>query len=202
MRTPRPRAPTFNRKLPRSSSRWSVMRAGTEREPGAFDLAASATASDLASRLPTQRHPAAEAWHFIPMEQPERVAEEIAKLAAASPWENRRAAPANPERHKKKYVQWPRNILRGLPSTSSRLASIPCRIAPMCSAAPDGLSSINRGGLESNHGHSSLHPELRSRGVAKVHEKPSDFPNRCPSPAGPRQGHAQIRPRGVAPPSE
>ena len=62
-----------------------VMRAGTERKPGTFDMAASPTASDLASRFAHGRDIVLpEASHFIPMEQPERVAEEIEKLAATS----------------------------------------------------------------------------------------------------------------------
>jgi len=60
-----------------------VMRARMQRKPGAFDLAASPTPSDLASRfahgcdivLP-------EASHFIAMEEPDLVADEIRKLSA------------------------------------------------------------------------------------------------------------------------
>ena len=59
----------------------TVMRAGMERRPGVFELAASPTAADLAAKfrhgrdivLPGQSH-------YIPMEVPERVAEEIAGL--------------------------------------------------------------------------------------------------------------------------
>jgi len=62
-----------------------VMRAGTERKPGTFDMAASPTASDLASRFAHGRDIVLpEVSHFIPMERPERVAEEIEKLAAIS----------------------------------------------------------------------------------------------------------------------
>ena len=54
------------------------MRAGTERKPGVFDLAASPTAPDLASRFAHGRDIVLpEASHFIPMEEPELVAEEI-----------------------------------------------------------------------------------------------------------------------------
>jgi len=59
----------------------TVMRAGMVRRPDVFDLSASPTAPDLASKfrrgrdvlLPGQSH-------FIPMELPERVAQEIASL--------------------------------------------------------------------------------------------------------------------------
>jgi pimeloyl-ACP methyl ester carboxylesterase len=62
-----------------------VMRAGRERQPGVFDLAASPTALYLASRfahgceivLP-------DASHYIAMEEPEMVVDEIRKLAAAT----------------------------------------------------------------------------------------------------------------------
>jgi pimeloyl-ACP methyl ester carboxylesterase len=60
----------------------TVMRAGRERQPGAFDLAASPTAPDLASRFARGREvllPGAS--HYIPMEEPEMVADEIRKLA-------------------------------------------------------------------------------------------------------------------------
>ena len=60
-----------------------VMRAGRERQHEAFDLAASPTAVDLASRFAHGRDALLpEATHFIPMEVPETVAEEIGKLAA------------------------------------------------------------------------------------------------------------------------
>ena len=59
-----------------------VMRAGRERQHEAFDLAASPTAADLASRFAHGRDVLLpEATHFIPMEVPETVAEEIGKLA-------------------------------------------------------------------------------------------------------------------------
>jgi pimeloyl-ACP methyl ester carboxylesterase len=63
-----------------------VMRAGRERKHGVFDLAASPTAPDLASRFAHGREVLLpEASHFIPMEAPERVAEEIRQLAGAIP---------------------------------------------------------------------------------------------------------------------
>jgi pimeloyl-ACP methyl ester carboxylesterase len=59
-----------------------VMRAGRERRPGVFDLSASPTAPDLASRFANGREVLlADASHYIAMEAPERVAEEIGKLA-------------------------------------------------------------------------------------------------------------------------
>jgi pimeloyl-ACP methyl ester carboxylesterase len=59
------------------------MRAGKERQPGKFDLAASPTAPDLASRFAHGREVVLpEASHFIPMEEPEMVAAEIGKMAA------------------------------------------------------------------------------------------------------------------------
>jgi pimeloyl-ACP methyl ester carboxylesterase len=62
-----------------------VVRAGRERKHGVFDLAASPTAPDLASKFPRGREVLlADATHFIPMEQPERVAEEIRELVAAT----------------------------------------------------------------------------------------------------------------------
>jgi pimeloyl-ACP methyl ester carboxylesterase len=60
-----------------------VMRAGRERQHETFDLAASPTAVDLASRFAHGRDVLLpEATHFIPMEAPETVAEEIGRLAA------------------------------------------------------------------------------------------------------------------------
>ena len=59
-----------------------VMRAGRERQPGVFDLAASPTAPDLASRFARGHEvllPGAS--HYIAMEEPEMVADEIRKLA-------------------------------------------------------------------------------------------------------------------------
>ena len=62
-----------------------VMRARTQRKPGAFDLAASPTPSDLASRFAHGRDIVLpEASHFIAMEEPDLVADEIRKLAAAT----------------------------------------------------------------------------------------------------------------------
>ena len=59
-----------------------VMRAGRERRPGVFDLSASPTAPDLASRFANGQDVVLEgATHYIAMEAPERVAEEIGKLA-------------------------------------------------------------------------------------------------------------------------
>ncbi len=59
-----------------------VMRAGRERQNGIFDLAASPTAPDLASRFARGREVLLpEASHYIAMEQPEMVADEIRKLA-------------------------------------------------------------------------------------------------------------------------
>jgi pimeloyl-ACP methyl ester carboxylesterase len=60
-----------------------VMRAGRERKHGIFDLAASPTAVDLASKFTAGRDVVLpDATHFIPMEEPEMVAEAIGKLAA------------------------------------------------------------------------------------------------------------------------
>jgi lipase len=59
-----------------------VMRAGRERQSGIFDLAASPTAPDLASRFAHGRDVVLpDASHYIAMEEPEKVAEEIRKLA-------------------------------------------------------------------------------------------------------------------------
>ena len=61
-----------------------VMRAGRQRQAANFDLAASPTAPDLASRFAHGREVVLpEASHFIAMEEPEMVADEIRKLAAA-----------------------------------------------------------------------------------------------------------------------
>jgi len=58
-----------------------VLRAGRVRRPDALDLAASPTAPGLAREFARGRDVAIEgASHFIPMEHPERVAEEIARL--------------------------------------------------------------------------------------------------------------------------
>ena len=62
-----------------------VMRAGRERQHGIFDLAASPTAADLASRFAHGRDIVLpEASHFIPMETPELVVDEIRNLTAAT----------------------------------------------------------------------------------------------------------------------
>ena len=67
-----------------------VMRAGRERQHGILDLAASPTAPDLASRFAHGREVLlAGASHFIPMEEPEMVAEEIGKMAAGHPPQRR-----------------------------------------------------------------------------------------------------------------
>lgn len=61
-----------------------VIRAGRERKPGIFDLAASPTASYLASRFPHGREIVLpEASHFIAMEEPDLVAHELQNLTAA-----------------------------------------------------------------------------------------------------------------------
>jgi pimeloyl-ACP methyl ester carboxylesterase len=59
-----------------------VMRAGRERQSGTFDLAASPTAPDLASRFAHGRDVVLpDASHYIAMEEPEMVTEEIRKLS-------------------------------------------------------------------------------------------------------------------------
>ena len=59
----------------------TVMRAGIVRRPEVFDLSASPTAPDLASRFRRGRDVLlAGQSHFIPMEVPERVVEEIGNL--------------------------------------------------------------------------------------------------------------------------
>jgi lipase len=59
----------------------TVMRAERERKPGVFDLSASPTAPDLASRFADGREVVLQdASHYIAMESPDRVAEEIRKL--------------------------------------------------------------------------------------------------------------------------
>jgi lipase len=59
-----------------------VMRAGRERHPGIFDLSASPTARDLASRFAVGHEVLLpDASHYIAMEEPEMVAEEIRKLS-------------------------------------------------------------------------------------------------------------------------
>jgi len=63
----------------------TVMRAGKTREPGVFNLAASPTSPDLASRFADGREVLlADASHYIAMEEPDRVADEIRTLAISS----------------------------------------------------------------------------------------------------------------------
>jgi pimeloyl-ACP methyl ester carboxylesterase len=62
-----------------------VMRAGRERQPGIFDLSSSPTAPDLASRFAHGRDIVLpDASHYIAMEKPEVVADEIRRLADAT----------------------------------------------------------------------------------------------------------------------
>ena len=59
-----------------------VMRAGRERVPGVFDLSSSPTSPELASHFANAREIVLpDATHYIAMEEPERVVEEIARLA-------------------------------------------------------------------------------------------------------------------------
>jgi len=59
-----------------------VLRAGRTRKPDVFELAASPTAPDLASHFANGRDAVlADASHYIPMEHPERVVEEIRRVA-------------------------------------------------------------------------------------------------------------------------
>jgi len=61
----------------------TVLRAGTARKPGELDLAASPTAADLAARFARGRDVVLEgASHFIPMEVPGRVIEEVRACGA------------------------------------------------------------------------------------------------------------------------
>jgi lipase len=63
----------------------TVIRAGKTREAGVFDLSTSPTAPDLAAHFPHGRDMVfADCTHYIPMEAPERVAEQI--RATALPW--------------------------------------------------------------------------------------------------------------------
>ena len=56
----------------------TILRAGVPRKPGELDLAASPTAADLAARFARGRDVVLEgASHFIPMEAPDRVIEEV-----------------------------------------------------------------------------------------------------------------------------
>jgi lipase len=60
-----------------------VMRGGVPRTPGTFDLAASPTAADLASKFAHGRDLVLPGCsHYIPMEMPDRVAEEMERLSA------------------------------------------------------------------------------------------------------------------------
>lgn len=68
--------------LPRLDLPVVVMRAATKRRPGALDLAASPTDPELAAAIPNAHEIVLEGVsHYIPMERPERVVEEIASLA-------------------------------------------------------------------------------------------------------------------------
>lgn len=59
-----------------------VMRAGTPRTPGTFDLTTSPTAVDLASKFSHGRDVVLPGCsHYIPMQMPDRVVEEIARLS-------------------------------------------------------------------------------------------------------------------------
>jgi pimeloyl-ACP methyl ester carboxylesterase len=58
----------------------TVIRAGKVRGPNEFDLSASPTGVDLASYFPHSRDVVFEdCWHYVPMEAPERVAEEMTR---------------------------------------------------------------------------------------------------------------------------
>jgi len=62
----------------------TILRAGIARQPGQLDLAASPTAADLAARFARGRDVVLEgASHFIPMEFPDRVMEEVRTLIGA-----------------------------------------------------------------------------------------------------------------------
>jgi len=64
--------------IPSIAQPVTVIRAGTTARPGVFDLSASPTAPDLASKFPHGRDlPLPDNNHFIPMERPDLVAEEI-----------------------------------------------------------------------------------------------------------------------------
>jgi lipase len=59
----------------------TVIRAGTTREPGVFDLSTSPTGPDLATHFRHGRDMVfADCSHYIPMEAPDRVAEQIRLL--------------------------------------------------------------------------------------------------------------------------
>jgi pimeloyl-ACP methyl ester carboxylesterase len=67
--------------IPRVSQPVVILRAGTTATRGAFELSASPTAPDLASKFPRGRDVhLKERTHFIPMEWPEGVAEEIGRM--------------------------------------------------------------------------------------------------------------------------
>ena len=60
------------------------MRARMQRKPGAFDLAASPTPPDLASRFAHGRDIVLpDASHFIAMEEPDLVADEIQEVVSS-----------------------------------------------------------------------------------------------------------------------
>jgi lipase len=60
----------------------TVIRAGKPRQPGVFDLSTSPTGPDLAGYFAKGRDMVfAECSHYIPMEAPERIVEEIRGLA-------------------------------------------------------------------------------------------------------------------------
>jgi pimeloyl-ACP methyl ester carboxylesterase len=62
----------------------TILRAVVARTPGRLDLAASPTAPDLAARFPRGRDVVLEGVsHFIPMEAPERVVEEVRAMIGA-----------------------------------------------------------------------------------------------------------------------
>jgi pimeloyl-ACP methyl ester carboxylesterase len=62
----------------------TILRAGIARKPGQLDVAASPTAADLATRFARGRDVVLEgASHFIPMEFPDRVIEEVRNMIGA-----------------------------------------------------------------------------------------------------------------------
>ncbi|HUA61240.1 MAG TPA: alpha/beta hydrolase [Verrucomicrobiae bacterium] len=67
--------------LPRIAQPVVVLRAARQRQSGSIDLAASPTDPALASALPRARDIALEGVsHYIPMERPDRIAQEITEL--------------------------------------------------------------------------------------------------------------------------
>jgi pimeloyl-ACP methyl ester carboxylesterase len=61
----------------------TVIRAGKTRQPGVFDLSTSPTGPDLATHFPHGRDMVfADCTHYIPMEAPERIVEQIRLLLA------------------------------------------------------------------------------------------------------------------------